>query len=176
MLIDDVQPDPCNCNTHAEASIAAIAASLDRYQQRKPIVVNRKTKFIAAGEGTWQAMKQRGWTHIAVVLVDDDASKHSGYSLADNRTAELSEWDEDRLAQVIAEMEVSDRDLFDALALDDLAASMSPPPAGDAPTDPQPVVVTDLYAVLVECTGESDQKRLYDELTRSGRKCRLQVL
>ena len=69
--IDTVHLDPANARTgHA---IDRIAGSLAQYGQRKPIVVNRSERNkIEAGNGTWQAAKQLGWTHIAAVFVEDD--------------------------------------------------------------------------------------------------------
>jgi len=69
--IDELHIDPANARTgHA---LERIAASLKAYGQRKPIIANRlQSGKIEAGNGTWQAAKQLGWSHIAVVYVEDD--------------------------------------------------------------------------------------------------------
>ena len=70
--IESVQADPDNSRMgHA---IDDIAASLKLYGQRKPIVVNRKTGKIEAGNGTFAAAKSSGWKKIAVVFVEDDSA------------------------------------------------------------------------------------------------------
>ncbi len=98
--IRDCHPDPANARTgHA---IDRIAASLARYGQRKPIVVNRSEGMkIEAGNGTWQAAVSLGWSHIAAVIVDDDPMTATGFGIADNRLSELSEWDTETLAALV---------------------------------------------------------------------------
>jgi hypothetical protein len=90
--IDDVQPDPENAMGHEDEDIEEIQRSLELYGQRKPIVVNESNKLIEAGNGTWEAAKRAGWTHIAAVFVQDDDRTATGYAIADNRTAQLSGW------------------------------------------------------------------------------------
>lgn len=99
--ITDCHPDPTNARTgHA---IDRIAASLRQYGQRKPIVVNvSEGGKIEAGNGTWEAARSLGWTHIAAVTVEDDPMTAVGYGIADNRTGHLSEWDAEILA-ILAE-------------------------------------------------------------------------
>jgi ParB-like chromosome segregation protein Spo0J len=176
--IDSVKLDPANENTHDEASITAIAASLKRYKQRTPIIVNAKTKRIAKGNGTWQAAKQNGETKIAVVFVEDDAQTHAGYRLADNRVAELSEWNDERLAVSIAELNKAEPDLFSAMQLDELSASIEARAESGA-GDQEPgasVEIPEHYAVVIEVKNEREQKKLFDRLTGEGLKCKLQTL
>lgn len=90
--IDELHIDPANARTGHD--IDQIAGSLAQYRQRKPIVVNRSEgNKVEAGNGTWQAAKRLGWTHIAVVFVEESAMHAVGYAIADNRTSELSRWD-----------------------------------------------------------------------------------
>jgi ParB-like chromosome segregation protein Spo0J len=169
--IMEAQPDPANENVHDEASVAAIAASLDKYSQRTPIVVNKKTGLIAKGEGTWRAARKLGWTTLAMVFVADDPRAHTGYRLADNRTAQLAHFDDERLAQSIATLKAEDESLFAALQLDALEATL-PEPAAD---EGQPAAEKQ-WAVLVECETEKQANRLFDRLAREGFTCKLQTL
>ncbi|MBF0612747.1 MAG: DNA modification methylase, partial [Magnetococcales bacterium] len=95
--IASVQEDPKNARRHTAESTQQVAESLRRFNQRKPIVINAKTGFVEAGNGTLRAAKNLGWTHIAAVRVEDDQQTATGYAIADNRVAELSEWDNDAL-------------------------------------------------------------------------------
>jgi hypothetical protein len=94
-----LSPDPDNARRHDEANIRTICASLEEYGQRKPLVVKKDGMVIKAGNGTVEAAKRLGWTHLAAVIVDEDDAHASGYALADNRTGELSFWDEEQLAK-----------------------------------------------------------------------------
>lgn len=129
----DLSPDPANARTHDRANLDAIKGSLRAYGQRKPVVVNRRTGLIEAGNGTLAAARELGWSHLAVVSVDDDPNTAAGYSIADNRTAELAGWDTDALDNLLREVQTGDDDL--AAMLDDLAAeyelaSAAPPVPG----------------------------------------------
>jgi len=98
--IDELHIDPANAR--ANHALDRIAASLKAYGQRKPIIANRlQGGKIEAGNGTWMAAKKLGWTHIAVVFVEDDAATAAAYGIADNRLSELSAWDLDALGALI---------------------------------------------------------------------------
>lgn len=99
VLIDSLHEDPANARVGHD--VARIAASLKAYGQRKPIVANRlQSGKIEAGNGTYRAAKQLGWSHIAVVFVDDDPATAAAFGIADNRVGEFSRWDEEVLREI----------------------------------------------------------------------------
>ncbi len=91
--LGDLTQDPANARLHPERNMEALKASLHRFGQRKPVVVRREGMIVIAGNGTLAAAKALGWSHVAAVIVEDDATTATGYAIADNRTAELAEWD-----------------------------------------------------------------------------------
>jgi DNA modification methylase len=99
VLLSDLHEDPANARVGHD--VDRIAASLRAYGQRKPIVANRlQGGKIEAGNGTYRAAKQLGWSHIAVVFVDDDPATAAAFGVADNRVGELSRWDADALREI----------------------------------------------------------------------------
>lgn len=88
--IEGLVPDPKNARTHGERNIKAIMESLLKYGQQKPIVV--KDRVVMAGNGTLEAAKRLGWDRIACVDFHLEKRHAGAYALADNRTAELAEW------------------------------------------------------------------------------------
>ena len=119
----DLLLDPANARRHPEPNLEAIKGSLRVYGQRKPVVVNRRTGTIEAGNGTLQAALALGWSHLAVVYVDDDPTTAAGFSIADNRTAELAEWDREALDKLLREIKTNDPLLDQMLA--DMGTSLS---------------------------------------------------
>ena len=111
ILITDLSLDPKNARKHSARNLEAIAASLEKFGQRKPIVVHRGV--VLAGNGTLEAAKSLGWTEIDVAEVPDDWDNDTAkaYALADNRTAELAEWDESELAKQLLELQDADWDI-----------------------------------------------------------------
>jgi ParB-like chromosome segregation protein Spo0J len=107
VLITDIIFDPNNARKHSARNIETITASLKEFGQRKPIVL--KDNVVIAGNGTLEAAKSLGWTHIDVTRVpaDWDLTKAKAYALADNRTAELAEWDGGLLMSALTEVEAS---------------------------------------------------------------------
>jgi DNA modification methylase len=103
--------DPKNARKHSQRNLDAIAASLLRFGQRKPLVIHRGV--VLAGNGTLEAARSLGWTEIEVAEVPDDWDMDTAkaYALADNRTAELAEWDESELAKQLLELQDADWDI-----------------------------------------------------------------
>lgn len=126
MPIDSIHPDPANSRRHGERNLETIKASLTRYGQRKPIVVNKLTNVIEAGNGTWDAAKALGWTQLAVVFVEDDPSTATGYMIADNRSAELATWDDQALAQHLKALAAEDQLGFTGFSADELEVLVGP--------------------------------------------------
>lgn len=93
VTIASLMIDPNNARTHSEKNVSAIAASLLEFGQRKPIVVH--DGVVLAGNGTLEAALTLGWSEVIVTYAPKDWTPEQarGYALADNRTAELAEWD-----------------------------------------------------------------------------------
>lgn len=98
--INSVQPHPRNVR---QGDIGAISVSLDAHGQYKPILVQRSTNYIIAGNHTWKAATQLGWTEIAVQFLDLDDDKALRILLADNRATDLATYDEHALAEILSE-------------------------------------------------------------------------
>lgn len=103
--IDSLHADPSNARKHDDRNIQAIAASLVRFGQTKPVVLHKNGKTIIAGNGTWEAAKSLRWKKIAAVTTDLKESDAVAYGIADNKTAELADWDDDVLRSLLEPME-----------------------------------------------------------------------
>lgn len=101
--IADLIPDPENAREHDDKSVQAIAASLSKFGQRKPIVV--RNNVVIAGNGTLAAATSLGWEEIETVSADDlDDTDATAFAIADNRTSELSNWDSDALSDMMTKI------------------------------------------------------------------------
>lgn len=106
--IEQLSPDPNNARKHSQRNIDAVAASLKQFGQRKPIVVTRENVVIA-GNGTLQAAKSLGWKTVTVTVFPfDDPVKARAFAIADNRTAELAEWDEEILVESLRDLNLAE--------------------------------------------------------------------
>lgn len=106
--------------------VAAIRQSLERNGQFRPIVVQRATRQVLAGNHTLQAARAAGWEQISVVWADVDDATARRIVIADNRTAELAVNEDHALAALLhalgGDLEGSGYEQADVDALDALLA------------------------------------------------------
>lgn len=102
--INTLKPDPANLRIHEDRSVEAIAASLERFGQQRPVVVDA-LGIVIAGNGVLEAARKLGWKRLAAVRSDLQGAERIGYAIADNRTAELSSWDTEGLEASLGEMD-----------------------------------------------------------------------
>lgn len=114
----DLQLDPANVRRHGPENLAAIKGSLARFGQQKPIVVDRRG-VVVAGNGTLAAARELGWAEIDVVVTDLSGVEAVAFAIADNRTAELAEWDDGALASVLAALKAEDDALLEVAGFTD---------------------------------------------------------
>ena len=154
--------DPSNARKHSDANLSAIAQSLKDFGQRKPIVVNAEN-VIVAGNGTVEAARLLGLTDVDVVRVPKDwsADQVKAFALADNRTAELAEWNPEVLSAQLLELDEAGFDVealgFDAVKV---AGEDSETPKDDYSVPEEPIsVLGDLWQIgqhLILCGDSFD--------------------
>ena len=105
--IQDLEHDAKNAREHGHHNIEAIKESLRRWGQQKPIVIDLDNVVIA-GNGTLAAAREMGWKQIQTVRTDLNEAEKLGYAIADNRTAELADWDEVQLAATLQDIAQED--------------------------------------------------------------------
>lgn len=175
--IAELVPDPANARLHGEKNLASIRGSLAQFGQRRPAVVQRQGMIIRAGNGMVASALQLGWTHIAAIIVDEDNISATAFGIADNRTAELAEWDKDVLDKLLQDLEVGDENLqgmIGDLANElDLYLTPKDAPEGDgAAPSPAAEPLKSVYQVIVDCETDEQQKELLERMQKEGYKCR----
>lgn len=161
--VDRLVPDPDNARTHSEPNLEAIRRSLTKFGQRKPIIVAPAADgrlVVIAGNGTLEAAKSLGWSEIAVADVpkDWDAETARAYAIADNRTAELAEWDEVKLSSTLLELDSVGWDIKD------LGFETLQPPTDGSPEDLKNAYTAAINVPQYEIVGEQPApSELYDE-------------
>lgn len=102
--------------------VQSVKASLEKYGQVKPIVgrvEENGDEIVLAGNTTLTAARELGWTHVAVTWASQlDDKRAVGFALADNRTHDLGEYDNDALLDMIATVK-DDEPLFASTGYDD---------------------------------------------------------
>ena len=100
--------DTSNARLHDERNLASIRASLKRFGQAEPLVVQRESGRVIGGNGRLEAMRELGWTEADVVELDLDEVQATALAIALNRTAELAEWDPSILGKLLDSLRAED--------------------------------------------------------------------
>jgi ParB-like chromosome segregation protein Spo0J len=180
LAINELVPDPANARRHSQRNIDAIMASLVRFGQQKPIVVDAKN-IVRAGNGTLAAAKALGWTHLNAVRSDLAAGELAAFAIVDNRTAELADWDDQLLLAALQDASAGDlgfiaeeieslRRVTGAMDFDGEAAD------GMGELNEQLAEIGQRFEVVVQCGNEQQQQELYEQLSGQGWTCRLLTL
>lgn len=123
MPVDGLKGYERNPRKNAGA-VRAVAASIRDFGFKVPIVVERDGTIIA-GHTRLLAAKQLGLSEVPVVVADDlSPTQAQAFRIADNKTAELAEWDMGLLKMELAELDLADVDMrlygFEGAELDTL--------------------------------------------------------
>lgn len=111
MPIDTVKPYIYNPRVNDQA-VDAVARSIEEFGFRSPIVVD-ESKTIINGHTRLKAAKQLGLEQVPVLLADDLTEEQvRAFRLADNKTAELAEWDADMLEEELSLLDDIDMSEF----------------------------------------------------------------
>lgn len=91
--IDKIKPYENNPRDN-EAGVDAVANSIDEFGWQQPIVVD-KDNVIIVGHTRYKAAKKLGMKEVPVVVADKLSEEQvKAYRLADNKTGELTDWDD----------------------------------------------------------------------------------
>lgn len=116
--IADLKVDPENVRVHDERNLETIRASLEEFGQQKPIVVDARG-YVVAGNGTLVCARDMGWQELACVRTSLDGAQLKAYAIADNRTSDLSAFDDDALLASLRAIEAEESTLVLAAGYDD---------------------------------------------------------
>ena len=102
--IDSLVEDAKNARTHSRKNLNAIKASLNKFGQQKPIIIDINN-VVVAGNGTMAAARALGWSDLDCVRTELSDEEARAFAIADNRTAELAEWDEEILTETLLDLD-----------------------------------------------------------------------
>jgi DNA modification methylase len=106
--ITSIKPYENNPRKLKDDAIEKVAMSLKEYGFRQPIVVD-KDRVIVVGHTRYRASKKLGFKEVPITIADNLTPEQiNAYRIADNRTAEESEWDSELLKMEIKDLEAKD--------------------------------------------------------------------
>jgi len=106
--INSIKPYENNPRKLSDKAIETVAMSLKEYGFRQPIVVD-KDRIIVVGHTRFRASKKLNFKEVPITIADNLTPEQiNAYRIADNRTAEESEWDSELLKMEIKDLEAKD--------------------------------------------------------------------
>lgn len=152
--LSDLKQDHKNARKRTETSASLLKESLQRYGPARSIVIDEDDRILA-GNGTVEAALGLGIEGLRIVDASPDEiiavrrtglteDQKVGLALADNRTADLAEWDAEMLQQLSKEHDISpwfdDGDVEALLEqveqLDPVEGNTDPDEAPEPPAEP----------------------------------------
>lgn len=100
--IDRLQPHPDNAN---RGHLKTISESVQAHGVYKPVIYQRGTSYILAGNHTWQAAKDAGLATIPAIGLDVDDTTAKRIMLVDNRARDKAHWDNEALVKLLEDVD-----------------------------------------------------------------------
>lgn len=148
---------------HNDDAVDAVAESIRQFGWKQPIVID-KNGVIVAGHTRYKAAQRLRCEIVPCVMADDLTEEQvRAYRLADNKTAELAEWDFvglDHELESIASIDMS------MLGFDDLSEELEGRERPEA-------AFSEEISVVVDCEDEEEAEALFGRLQEEGYSCRI---
>lgn len=133
LAVDELKPYERNARKHGEEDVAAIAKSIETFGFNDPIGVWGKDNLIVEGHGRLMAAKSLGMEKVPCIRLDHlSDEERRAYALAHNRTAELSQWDDELVDSELGDLKALGFDIDltgfsidDIVITDDMAADIT---------------------------------------------------
>lgn len=165
--IDQVYPYASNARRISDLAVEKVAASLRAFGWRQPIVVDEHGTILA-GHTRHLAARRLGLKSVPVHVARDlTPTQARAYRLADNRTAEETEWDREILGIELAALDEIGLDLaMSGIGFDpsELAGLLEP----QAPPAEQQDQAAEEFQVVILCRDQADMDRTVADLKARG--------
>lgn len=163
--IEDIIPYERNPRKN-DSAVDAVAASIREFGFKNPIIVD-KDGVIIAGHTRLLAAKQLGMETVPCICADDlSEGQAKAFRLADNKTAELAEWDFELLDLELDE--ITDIDMSDfGFELNEEQPEQK---------ERKSAAYTESVSVVIDCADDEEAERIYNELTEEGYQCHISTL
>ena len=129
--VGKLKPYPRNNKTHPDAQIDLLCKAIKAQGWRAPVTVSIQSGYIVRGHARLEAAKRLGLKAVPVDYQNYASTETERLDrIADNKLAELAEWDMGNLKEELIELDAGDIDMdlsgFDETALEDLMTQSVP--------------------------------------------------
>ena len=163
-----------------ENAVDKVASSIAEFGFKNPIFID-KNNVVVNGHTRLLASKKLGLKEVPCIVIDDlTDTQIKAFRLADNKTSEYAEWDEELLKIELEQLEdmnfnldtvdidYSDFDLEIDYIEDDFIEIKEKEDLSDK--------VNSAYEIIIECDNEEEQEEMYNRFIEEGLRCRVLTL
>jgi len=159
----DVKSAPYNPRIMPDKEKKKLRRSLEKFGYVDPMIFNRKTGNIVGGNQRFNELKSMGYDSAEFVVIDVSLEQEKMLNIALNKI--MGRWDDERLASLFTELEMTDADITLTGFDDDILKKLASKEEG--------INFTSIFEVIIECDNEEQQKVLYDRFIKENLKCRV---
>jgi len=128
--ISELKPHPKNPRVHPDSAIDKLVRSIKEFGWTNPILVSTDG-YILAGHARLKAAEKAGIEEVPVVYLPLEGAKAEAYLIADNRLQDETDWDYEKLKDLLQELDTGEFDLeltgFDMGEIEDLMTQFHVP-------------------------------------------------
>jgi len=156
-----------------DETVDSLVTSIEKFGYTNPVLVRRADNRIIAGHTRVKALTKIGETVAPVIFMDIGKTDADLYALFDNKSTENTAWDPPKLSELFIDLKEMGADIeLTGFSLSEISGY-----SGELSDRENKIEYPDeMYAVVVECESEEQQKEFYEEQLAKGRKCRLMTL
>jgi ParB family chromosome partitioning protein len=148
-----------------ERAILKVAKSIKRFGFGAPIVARLANREIIKGHTRFRAAKALGLKRVPVRFMDISEEEGHKLAIADNKLGEISEWDDEKLEDMVLELSIEEAQLlgFEMRELEKFA---------EDPQELKRVTIDQTFEVVVKCASEEEQLRVLGWCQENDIECR----
>ena len=174
--IKKLKPHPKNPRVHPDSAIEKLERSIKEFGWTNPILVSADG-YILAGHARLKAAEKAGISEVPVIYLPLEGAKAEAYLIADNRLQDETDWDYEKLKDLLQDLDTGELDLeitgFDMEEIEDLITQFHvpeeiiedevPEPPDEPITKPGDLWILGRHRLLCgDATKKEDVERLMD--------------
>ena len=163
-----------------ENAVDKVASSIAEFGFKNPIAID-KNNVVVNGHTRLLASKKLGLKEVPCIVIDDlTDTQIKAFRIADNKTSEYAEWNEELLKIELEQLEEMNFNLDDlnidysdfGLEIDYIEDDFIEIKEREDLSDK----VNSAYEIIIECDNEEEQEEMYNRFIKEGLKCRVLTL
>ena len=125
--INELKPHPKNPRVHPDSAIDKLVRSIKEYGWTNPVLVSADG-YVLAGHARLKAAEKAGIEEVPVIYLPLEGAKAEAYLIADNRLQDETDWDYEKLKDLLQDLDTGEFDLeltgFDMGEIEDLMTQL----------------------------------------------------